>query len=499
MLLYLYGKGGNLDSYNETGEYVERNETSPKKILIIILIILFLLIGSFFLIRYLFFGDSKEELLLKATKEYIIKDETKLPDLSGEYTIITLDELLENKSVKSKHKFKECNEKETLVKVFKLESGIIHYVPLLTCEDVASDDLYNDWIYGEESDIIENESDLNFLFVPKEINKEALKDLEIKDVVEKENSYQKYYVLSENQNYRYRDMSWIWEGKIRKYYPDQVTDINKVTFTSITSPSTDYPYPSDKISVTYYTANERPASCSSKSEFIVVGKSTYTSPRAIYGCYYVNPEIPALLFQTCKDAGLKELPNYKVQYTCSDNVQGEKVAKNYKCNATCSSDLKLSADRASCGKYVCPSVWTDWTKTKCTGGTSVCKTKVQTEYKWYKLVDGETEEYLSTAPYTGLTKKGEGKKTNWSQWSTTKVVATETREVEQTKLLKLKVVPNDVEKYWTPLSNVPITEAGMIQAFKEKGYKVETLEDIYNHSGITYGLVLQYRNIKEKE
>ncbi len=485
-----------LDNYVEHDEYRERDESSPKKVLIIILIIILSLIGIFFLIKYLFFGASKEDILLEASKEYFSKEESELPSIAGESVVITLDELLDNKLISSKSKFKKCDNEKTFVKVYKLESGKIHYVPLFTCDDIKSDSLYNEWIYGEESDIIEDISDVNYLFVPKIINEEKIKNIETKEVVEKENTYKKYYTVSESKGYRYRDMSWLWEGNIRKYYPNDETDINKVTYTSVTSPSSEYNNKSSKISVKYYSTKTTPSTCTSKTEFQVISKSTYTAPKAIYGCYYLNPDIPAYLFQDCASAGLQSLPNYTIKYTCGSTVQSETVSKDYKCNATCSSGLTLSSDRSSCGKYVCPSVWSDWTKTACTGGTSVCKSKTETEYKWYKIENGTTSEYFAKAPYEGLTKKGEGKLSNWSKWSTTKVTANETREVEESKLLKIKVVPEDVEDYWTPLSNVPVTLEEMIETFKEKGYEVETLEDIYNHNSITYGLVLQYRNKK---
>ena len=42
-----------------------------------------------------------------------------------------------------------------------------------------------------------------------------------------------------------------------------------------------------------------------------------------------------------------------------------------------------------------------------------------------------------------------------------------------------------------------MTEEDLIKAFKEKGYKVNTLEDITNNGQIKYQLVIFVRNKKE--
>lgn len=477
------------DEYRE--EYKERDDNNTKKIIIIILILLLLLLGLFFLIKFLFFNQTKEEILLNAGKEYY-KDEAKLPYLEGDCYTVSLKELKSEGVLKKVNKFKKCDDEETYVKVCKLESGKIHYVPLLSCTNYKSDDLYKDFVYGEESDIIEDESDVLFKYVPMVINKDALGDISEEEVLADENTHRKYLLLSETKVYSYRDMTWQWKGNVKKYYPNGETDPNKVTYTSKTAPSSEYNLKGEAANVKYYSKGSTPTSCTSKTEFSVVSASTYEAAKKVYHCWSPDLTTEVKSWTPCAERTPALTVKSDPTYVCGTSVNGTPVASNYKCNATCASGLTLSNDRGSCGKYVCPKVWGDWSKTACSG--SDCKTKTETEYKWYKLVDGSTSEYYAKAPYPGLVKAGEGKWGEWSKFSTTKYVASETREVKENTLLKIKPVPEDNEKYWQTLSDTPVTLEEMIKIFNDNNYAVETLNDIYEHNMIRYGIVLQYRN-----
>lgn len=480
------------DEYKE--EYKERDDNDGKKIAIIIVLLLLLLLGLFFLIRFLFFNTTKEDLLLDAGKEYFEEEKEDLPVLAGTCVTISLDELKEKNYLEKVNKFKKCDGEKTIVKVCKLESGKLQYAPLLTCTNYNSDELYNDFKYGEENELVENESDINFLFIPKEINKGSLDDIKEVEVIKTENEYRKYVVLSETKVYRYRDMEWLWTGTIKKYYPNGETNSSKVTATSNTQPSSEYTE-KEATTVKYYSTKSYPSTCAEKTEFKITSIATLTAPKTIYSCYSPNGTSILKKWKPCSEAGLTSTgePN---TYTCGTLTTSPLVSSTAKCG-TCSSGLILSSDGKSCGTYVCPGTWSNWTKTACTGNSTVCKSKTETEYKWYKTVDGSTTDYSATAPYPGLIKSGEGKWGEWSKYSTTKYTKSETRDIEENTLLKIKPVDENNSKYWNLLSETPVTMEEMIKIFKDKGYDVETLEDIYNNNMISYGIVLQYRNKKE--
>ncbi len=114
-------------------------------------------------------------------------------------------------------------------------------------------------------------------------------------------------------------------------------------------------------------------------------------------------------------------------------------------------------------------------------------------YTWYKTVQNNLGAY-KTSPSAGAIK---GSKTwsEWSSWTETPITATETMEVEQKNMITLKRLITENTK-WTAITNNYVSEEEAISILKEKGYKVNSIEDIFNAKNIKYEIELYYRNPK---
>ena len=124
-----------------------------------------------------------------------------------------------------------------------------------------------------------------------------------------------------------------------------------------------------------------------------------------------------------------------------------------------------------------------------------------TAYKWYKESKSTTTKFTALPPdgYYSATKSSEYEYTDWSDWSTKNPKTSDGREREIEKKTKIKLQQNlgSETDGWNSLSNEYMTEGEMISLFKEKGYNVNTLQDITNNGEIRYSLKLFLRNKKE--
>ena len=119
-------------------------------------------------------------------------------------------------------------------------------------------------------------------------------------------------------------------------------------------------------------------------------------------------------------------------------------------------------------------------------------------YKWYKETRTTTSGYSATAPkgYYSATKTSQSRYTDWSDWSTKnpKVSDGREREIETKTKIKLQQYLGVSEDSWVNLKEEYMTEEDLIKAFKEKGYKVNTLEDIVNNGETRYQIKMYVRN-----
>lgn len=257
--------------------------------------------------------------------------------------------------------------------------------------------------------------------------------------------------------------------------------------------------------------------------------------------YYVcatSASSPIYVYQPNTECGKGTNKSYNYQreivYSCVDgSTSTDMVIQNIVPNAN-----------YNCKKY---SAWSDVTEKKCTGASDVCQSVTLTFYYWYKLQGGVNTYYPSgankasgekvyyieapvkgaikdkstkttaykwykeskttTTKYTALppsgyylaTKSNEYNWSDWSDWSTKnpKVSDGRSRTIEKRVKIKLQQNLGSEASGWESLTSSYLTENEMINLFKEKGYKIETLEDITNNGETKYELQLYIRNKKE--
>lgn len=126
-----------------------------------------------------------------------------------------------------------------------------------------------------------------------------------------------------------------------------------------------------------------------------------------------------------------------------------------------------------------------------------------TVYKWYRELTTVSTKYTATAPsgYYKATKSSEYQWSDWSDWNTKNPKATDGRDrtIETKTKIKLQEIQGSSVAGWNNVSNDYLSEEALIRLFNNKGYKVNTLEDITNNGQIRYQLVTYVRNKKESK
>ena len=116
-----------------------------------------------------------------------------------------------------------------------------------------------------------------------------------------------------------------------------------------------------------------------------------------------------------------------------------------------------------------------------------------TGYTWYKTVTNNLGAYKTSPAANAL--RGSQTWSAWSAWSDTPIEATNTLEVEQKNMITLKRLITDDTK-WIDITDDYVSEEEAISILKEKGYEINSLEDIFNAKNIKYEVELYYRNPK---
>lgn len=119
-------------------------------------------------------------------------------------------------------------------------------------------------------------------------------------------------------------------------------------------------------------------------------------------------------------------------------------------------------------------------------------------YKWYKENRTTTNGYSALAPkgYYSATKTSQSRYSDWTDWSTKnpKVSDGREREIESKTKIKLQQYLGVSEDGWENLKNDYMTEEELIKTYKDKGYNVNTLEDIVNNGELKYQVKMYVRN-----
>ena len=502
--------------------------------------------------------DYEVALLEAAKKHYNAKVE-ELPSIPGECAAVELRTLI-NEALLKADKFTKCNAEGTYVKVCVLENNVKQYSPWLKCNDYNSDSLYLTLRTGEMKDIKTDSTYVEFKFLPQAMTQTSGTTLgKVEEIWKDDIRYNSYKTLGSTKYYRYRDKLFIWELTTKSYYSRSgiKTNPNEVNDYYISSPSSGYTLKSDKTtnaykwyrsssSKEYYMVNgakglsqTAPSGYPIRDDGVdVVRYSTRTitgsySPTKYYACS-TSSTSTIIKYQKNKcGEGLSPEFNYQreVFYTCAEDIELVRTSPRVSANTTCHRYSEWSYpsttpcntnNTETCQKII----WTfyHWYRNVDdirtyypSGSSSASGEKVYyvsepfkgaikdtssraTAYKWYNEKIKMSDTYSAVAPsgYTSGRRTSDYKWSNWSSWSTKYPTVTDGRErtIETKTKIKLQEIIGKTESAWQNIANEYLSEEEMIKVFKNKGYKVNNLEDIINNGQIKYQLKLFVRNKK---
>src|SRR5574344_1066929 len=438
-------------------------------IVIIFIIILFMKMFSK--------GPDLYSSLLASSKEYCSNNN--YPESIGECETITLEDL-ENTNLIDAANYSKCDTSDTLVKVCKIDNDSYQYTPILSCSNKTTS--FGEWKSGTIDDLKAGNSEVSFKFVGE-----------------------------------------VLEKGVRTYYPDNLTDVSKVSQYYVTSPSTDYIYKSDgAIAYKWYTEGEG-KEYYKDGAYLSVQPDGYTLKDNEKTSTYVSISKPnTVSYRTITDGTIyaTEYMSYAYKYLCVDSRYKETITSNTICELrntgsygttskiyyTCDGTNDVSIDT------VCKSRG-NWTSTNCTNSKQTYKGTTSDEYsytrqlstgdpcisasgylvtdklwQWYKIVNQNTyypskstdvnkeNTYYVSTPVAGASKD-------------------ESTEVTAYKYYKLVQTDSNVES-WISISDESLTEEELINKFKDLGYDISKLSDIINNEKINYQIEISYRDRK---
>ena len=501
-----------------------------------------------------------EKALVDAAKNYYNYNNDELPDSIGECKTLKLEEIA-TKGLVNRTDFEKCDTEATFVKVCLLENKKYQYTPWLSCSDDMSESKFDPMVEGSLDDILTDSTYIEFRFLPEMISGDNQSLGPVEEMWKSDIKYSSYKTLSTTAYYRYRDKLFTWNVSNKYYYSinGEKTNPNEVKEYYTSQPSSKYPFSDSKTTEAYkwYTTTSRKEyaldangakAFSSKQidDYIYYDnpyKITAYRSRTVTGTYqpykyYMcsDSETNSRVVLQQKPCGESLNPTFTVErgvfYSCvndlnSDSIYGNKVPEG-----------------TTCKKY---SGWTAWSTAACdTSQSDICESQTKIFYNWYKLVDsgdktyypsgsstasGEkayytsapvngavneqpkataykwyytvnktTSEYTAVAPsgYASATRTEDYKWTDWSSWSTNNPKTSDgrVRNIETKYKIKLQQILSDNSGGWTAIGSY-VTEEEMIRILKEKGYNVESLDDINNNGEIRYQVKMYIRNKKE--
>ena len=425
----------------DNSEYDEDDKSSRnKKIILTVLIIIGIIIIILLLLRSCGNGGSKEfdyeKTLLDAGKEYYEYNTNEVPKAKSSCEKVSLSKLI-SEGLIDPDDYENCDGEDTYVKVCLLENGKTHYVPILSCEEFNSDDLYDEFADGDLDDIKEDETDIKYSYMAQVLKKDST---ELGNVTEiwygDKNPYENYKLLEKTTYYRYKEVQYKWYETAKLYYPNDTISAGKELY--IVSPANGYTNKDNgKLAYKWYkivgsgdkiyydgwsmTAPEGYPYADTTQGYTVASRSrtatkvadpvTFNAPK-MYKCIessYKNQiesgNIKDLIFTNeyypCGDsrnAHPEHDYEYETFYSCDSGVtKTSSGTVCYKCETG-----SLRPDNSSCAKYG------DWSYsgTQCTGLSDVCE-NLKTPanyYKWYKF-ENETRSYYPSGSSTAAGEK----------------------------------------------------------------------------------------------
>lgn len=500
--------------------------------------------------------------LLTSGKKYFNLHSNEKPTAPGECAIVELETLNEEKLIDA-DKFKNCNQNTTYLKVCVLEDEREQYTPWLSCIDYNSESKYDELKQGTVKDVIADKTYVEFKFIPLEAKqgKDILGNVET--LWKNEIPYEKYKTLSSTKYYRYRDKLYQWSLIKRTYYSlnGNTDNAKNVKDYYVSAPSSTYKKKTDgTVAYKWYTTTgtkEYYMKNGSKYPSTTAPSGyPYRDPKGIdvtrYSTRKVTGTYDPTLYYVCATSasGTKWIYQKTKCGTGSNPSYNYTREKIYSCATEANGSLVRANAVSSGSKCYTYSAWSNATTTPCdTTKKDVCKKATVTFYYWYKVVNevrkyypskssSATNEkvYYTTAPVSGAQKdestkttaykwykettststkytatppsgyykanKSEDYKwTDWSDWTTKnpKISDGRDRTIETKTKIKLQEIKGSTSDGWENLSTSYLTEEELIKLYKDKNYKVNTLEDITNNGQIKYQLVTFVRNKKESK
>lgn len=499
--------------------------------------------------------------LLEAAKSYYNKHNDELPNAQGECSVVELHTLIEEGLIDST-KYGSCNTTTTLVKVCILENGKKHYSPWLTCVKQNSETEYGELKVGSLMDIKEDSTYVQFEFLPQEAQngEEILGNVE--EMWKDDIKYTSYKTLETTKYYRYRDKLYIWDLITRNYYSAGTTKTNPsdVNEYYTVAPSAYFPLSSNKTTEAYkwYTSNSKREyyTVNGQKALSTTPKGVYTikDPAGVdvtrYRTRSVTGTYSPYKYYMCSTSSSSSVIKYQLD-KCGTGVSPE-YSTNRGVIYSCTTDASLVRSSSvpsstKCKKY---SSWSDLTSTKCDVTKSdICEAYTITFYYWYRNIEdsriyypsgssrasgentyyitepfkgaikdtstkataykwynetverGSTYQAVAPSGYTVTKKTSDSKWSNWTDWSTKNpnIKDGREREIENKTKIKLQEIQGVTNATWKNLNEEYLSETGLIKVFQDKGYKVNTLEDISNNGEIRYLIRMFVRNKKESK
>lgn len=433
----------------DTSEYEEDvdNSSRNKKILLIILVLVGIIIIILLLRSCGREGTGKfdyEKTLLQAGKEYFEYNGNEKPIAKSSCEIVTLDKLT-SEGLLNPDNYEDCDGEKTYVKVCLLENGKEHYVPLLKCDNINSDNLYESFKEGKISDIIADQTDIKFSYLGEVLKSEGAETGSNTEVWYGDKiPYENYKLISKVTYYRYQDLQYRWYESSRLYYPNNTISGGRELYISVPSNSYDKKaneqtgykwykitqngtkeyYPSNDKKEYYVSAPDGYPEKDTSDVYVTRSKTrTYTvEGNAIlayqmYTCIEteykdkigIDPNaIATNEFYPCGDSRNTENPGHDYTLATFYSYDGG-VSKVAQGTIGCSKG-ELFSDNETCVTY---NSWV-YSSNNCTDpNTNVCQNFAPIySYRWYKIVGG-TGEVKTYYPSGSSTAAGE--KTYYAQ------------------------------------------------------------------------------------
>ncbi|MEG0576561.1 MAG: hypothetical protein RR500_01715 [Bacilli bacterium] len=457
-----------MEENNTYGEYKEKQIKIP--FLKTILLLLFVLI-IFILLYILFFSKNNLELrFVESAKKYFVKYSSILPAEKGMCNQVTVDELIEKQLIDDPTKYGECDREKTKVKVCKLESGKIHYTPIINCKNKKTK--FKGFTNGKETQIIEDKTDIEYLFMPEKYN-----------------------------------------NKKKNYYPNNIEKIEEVKEYYNKIPNEQYPFKSKKSTIAYkWYINEK------GTTYWNNGNYSSTEPNGYPKRGEEGTPVTQISLDKPIDYDYREVKSttlYRGQsketaktlnYVCADKFLNGSVYSKTKCEERKAETFLITIGILySCDgikqvpqNTICTTgTWTNWSTNICkeTKNLKCEQTKgyLMTDKVWKWYVSGTYKKYY---PSGSASKEEEN-----TYYINSPLKGYIKDQSSKEKVFNYYKVTDEITKdgEWIQMTDNYLKEKEMYKFLNKAGYNIKSLKDINDNKEIKYKLKLKIRNrIKEK-